>query len=202
MRIGLLGGAFDPPHNAHLEIARTVRLARALDRVDLLVSAQSPHAGGKTAVAALEHRLAMARLAVQGQAGLGVEDREARRAGKSYTVDTLRDLRAERPDDSFYFVVGGDMLADLPNWREIDEVLQLAEFIPVFRPAYTAEVFTGLGRKLGAEAVQNLQSNVLEMPLLSVSSTAIRNAVAAGESISHWVPPAVEAYIRANRLYL
>ena len=115
MRIGLLGGAFDPPHNAHLEIARRVREAHSLDRVDLLVSGQSPHAECKYAATSAAHRLAMTALAVANQPGLGVDDRETSRPGKSYTVETLRELRSEKPSDTHYFIIGGDMLASLPQ---------------------------------------------------------------------------------------
>jgi nicotinate-nucleotide adenylyltransferase len=201
MRIGLLGGAFDPPHNAHLEIARRVLRDRALERVDLLVSNQSPHARGKQSAASLKHRLAMARLAVAGENGLGVEDCEARRPGKSYTVDTLRELRARQPADEFFFIVGGDMLADLPDWKEAREALALAEFVPVFRPGFEAGVLERLSPRLGDETVRRLRANVVHLPLMQISSSAIRAAVASGESISHWVPQAVEAYIRAWHLY-
>lgn len=202
MRIGLLGGAFDPPHKAHLEIARRVRVAHSLDRVDLLVSGESPHAQGKSVTAEARHRLAMAQLAVANQPGLGVDDRETKRAGKSFTVDTLREMRREKPDDEFFFIIGGDMLASLPTWREASLLLSLAHFVPVMRPGFKADVYEDLRSALGDEAVNQLQRNAVSMPLMEVASSKIRAAVAAGESISHWVPPVVEAYIRANRLYV
>ncbi len=202
MRIGLLGGAFDPPHNAHLEIARRVREARGLHRVDLLVTGESPHAAGKVLSAGVDHRLAMARIAATGQEGVGVEDCETRRRGKSYTVDTLRELAREHPKDEFFFLIGGDMLADLPRWREPEECLRLARFVPVFRPGFTNEVFDRLRNALPAPAIEALRKNVVNIPLMEVSSTAIRAAVAAGESISQWVSPGVDAYIHANRLYV
>lgn len=199
MKIGLLGGAFDPPHNGHIAVAQAVLAAKGLDRVDLLVSARSPHANGKNNAAPVQHRLAMARLAVEGQDGLGVEDCETRRHGKSYTVETLRELTNASPSNRYYFIVGADMVADLPNWKEPEACLQLATFVPVLRPGFSMQVFEGLG--LSAPAVQSLQANLVQAPQLDISSTRIRQAVASGESISAWVPPAVEAYIRANRLY-
>jgi nicotinate-nucleotide adenylyltransferase len=202
MRIGLLGGSFDPPHNAHLAVARAVRAAKSLDRVDLLVSGQSPHAEGKSSHAEVKHRLAMARIAVEGQPGLGVEDWETKQQGRSYSIETVRHLQSAHPDNEYFFIVGGDMLADLPSWREATELLRRIEFIPVFRPGHTSEVFRELKGKLPEVVLESLHANVVKMPLQAISSTAIRAAVAAGESISHAVPAAVEAYIRAHRLYL
>lgn len=201
MRIGLLGGAFDPPHNGHLALARAVHAARGLDRIDLLVSGQSPHAHGKQNVTKPADRLAMAWLLASGEDWLAVEDFEVHRDGPSFTVLTLRELKRLHPDDEFSFILGGDMLANLPQWREIHEVLQLAKFIPVLRPGYGAEVFASLRNELGAEATSELESALVPMQQQDISSTRIRNAIAGGESIEGLVPPAIESYIRAHRLY-
>lgn len=200
-RIGLLGGSFDPPHNAHLAVARGVRTAKSLDRVDLLVSGQSPHAEGKSNHADVQHRLAMARIAIEGQPGLGVEDWETQQQGRSFSIETIRHLQAAHPGNRYFFIVGGDMLASLPSWREVSELLRRVEFIPIFRPGHTAEVFQTLQGRLPDGVLKMLRTNTVQMPLLNVSSTVIRAAAASGESISQEVPPAVEAYIRANRLY-
>lgn len=202
MKVGLLGGSFDPPHNAHLAVATAVREARGLDRVDLLVSRKSPHRSGKENYAGVKHRLQMARIAVEGVEGVGVEDCETKREGRSYTIDTIRHLHAERPGDLFYFIIGGDMLANLPSWKEIGDLLNLTEFIPVFRPGHTEEVFDQLKETLGEEVAQKLKSNIVEMPLMDISSTSIREAAGAGESIQAWVPPGVATYIRAHHLYV
>jgi nicotinate-nucleotide adenylyltransferase len=201
MRIGLLGGSFDPPHNAHLAVARAVLAARKLDRVDLLVSGQSPHSYGKPNVAPVAHRLAMARIAVEGQAGLGVEEWETRQQGRSYSIDTVKHLRAQNPGNRYEFIIGGDMLLGLPTWREIDKLLMMIDFVTVFRPGHTEEIFEQLKPILGEDETARLRANFVEMPLIHLSSTAIRAAVAAGESITDHVPAGVEAYIRANHLY-
>lgn len=200
-RIALLGGAFDPPHNGHLAVARAVLAARKLDRVDLLVSAASPHKGGKQNSAQAADRAAMARLAVENETGLGVEECELSRPGPSFTVDTIRWLRRERPQNQYSFIIGGDMVADLPNWREIGNLLDLVEFIPVFRPGFDQAVFTQLEAALGKAHVARLRAAHVDVPQLGISSTAIRAAVAAGESIEAWVPAAVARYIYAKRLY-
>lgn len=200
-RIALLGGAFDPPHNGHLAVARAVLAARKLDRVDLLVSAASPHKGGKQNAADAADRADMARLAVEHETGLGVEECELSRPGPSYTIETIRWLRRERPQNQYSFILGGDMIADLPNWCEIDNLLDLVEFIPVFRPGFDHVVFAQLEQTLGKAHVARLRAAHVDVPQLGISSTAIRAAVAAGESIEAWVPAAVAKYIYAKRLY-
>jgi len=200
-RIALFGGAFDPPHLGHLGVARAVLAAHELDRVDLLVSASSPHKSGKSNHASAQDRAAMAALAVENEVGIGVEDCELARTGPSYTVDTIRQLRRDRPDNEYWFVIGGDMVADLPHWREIGALLDLVEFIPVFRPGFDGEVFAAIEPALGKSVVARLRAAFVEVPQLAITSTAIRAAVAAGESIEGMVPPAVAKYIYAKRLY-
>lgn len=200
-RIALLGGAFDPPHLGHLAVARAVRDTRGLDRVDLLVSAQSPHRAGKHNHADAGDRAAMARLAVEDDPGLGVEECELARPGPSYSIDTIRQLRRERPANQYSFIIGADMVLDLPRWREIRELLDLVEFIPVLRPGFDAAVFAQVEPALGKACVARLRAAHVDVPLVEVSSTAVRAAVAAGESIEAMVPPAVARYIYAKRLY-
>lgn len=197
-RIGLLGGAFDPPHNGHLAVARAVLAARRLDRVDLLVSGTPPHKSGKGAVASAEDRAAMATLAVEGIAGLGVETCELRRPGKSFTIDTVRALLAAHPGNVYEFIIGADMAADLPNWRDVAELLRLVTFVPVARAGWKDAI---PGKGLGREAAQKLRDAFVNVPTPDVSSTRIRAAVAAGESIAAMVPPAVEKFIHARGLY-
>ncbi|MBK9974874.1 MAG: nicotinate (nicotinamide) nucleotide adenylyltransferase [Planctomycetes bacterium] len=200
-KIALLGGAFDPPHNGHLAVARAVRDARQLDRVDLLVSAGSPHRGGKQNAASAADRAAMAALAVENEIGLGVEECELARPGPSFTVDTIRHLHSLRPQNQYSFILGGDMLADLPNWREIGALLDMVEFICVYRPGFGAEVFARLEDSLGRAVVARLRASHVDAPQLGISSTKVRNAVAAGESIAQYVPQAVEQFIYARGLY-
>lgn len=199
MTLAFLGGAFNPPHIGHLVIAERVREARGYDRIDLLVSGTPPHADGKTSIDA-HHRVAMARLAVAGNAGLGVDDRETKRAGRSYTIDTARELIAQgvkRPA----FIIGGDMLADLPNWREIDELLKLAEFIPVLRPGYGWEVIDSLRAAFGDKQAKAIMDHCVKCPLLQISSTEIRDRLRAGQSVRYLVPDAVIEYARTHSLY-
>ncbi len=188
VRRGVLGGTFNPPHLAHLIAAREVREALSLDSVLLVPTAHHPFKG--EAAAAPRHRAAMVELAVAGDDALAAERMEVERGGVSYTVDTLRALREREPDTIWHLIVGRDNLADLDRWREAERLPDLAHLVVITR---------------GGEAPARLpfegRSSLVPVPRLEISSTAIRDRVAAGLSIRYWVPPAVEAYIRQHALY-
>jgi nicotinate-nucleotide adenylyltransferase len=193
LRIGVLGGTFDPVHRGHLALAGAAREELALDEV-LFVPAGQPWRKAGRIVAPAEHRLAMLRLALEGEAGFRVETLELEREGPSYTADTLEALRAARPDDEMYLILGEDALADLPNWVRPERILALAT-LAVARRA-------GVPPTAG-EGLPGLRERVvwLKMPLVAVSATEIRECIRRGESIGELVPPAVEAYIRERGLY-
>lgn len=195
-----LGGSFNPPHIGHLVTAERAREALGAPRVDLLVAGNPPHANGKTTLDVC-HRLAMARMAVAGNPGLGVDDRETKRRGRSYTVLTARETVAEHPGLRPAFIIGGDMLADLPNWYEVDELLGIADLVPVFRPGFGREVFAELRPLFGREMVRRLESAVVELPALEISSTEIRRRLAQGLSARYLVPDAVLDYVCEHGLY-
>jgi nicotinate-nucleotide adenylyltransferase len=197
--VAWFGGSFNPPHIGHLVLAERVREARSLDRVDLLVAGEPPHAGGKAAVEA-RHRLEMARLAVSGNSALGVDERETRRPGKSYTIETAKALIAQgvkRP----VFIVGGDMLADLPSWRDASELVELADFIPVLRPGFGWEVFDALRASFGDKVARRIKDACVKAPLLQISSSEIRERLLVGKSVRYLVPDAVIEYIAKHKLY-
>lgn len=190
-RLGLLGGTFDPPHAGHLAAARAVLSALNLDRVDLLPANepwQKTDAGTKITPAAT--RLAMVRALVRGVDGLGVDDREIRRGGPTFTVDTLREIRAESPSTEIYLIVGADTAAGLSTWREPDEVLALSTLVVVNRDGQTPDVPRAAGRV-----------RTVEMPAVDVSSTRVRAAVAQGRDVTAEVGSAVAAIIAADGLY-
>ena len=182
MRIGVFGGSFDPIHHGHLIAAGTLAEALELDEVRLVVARQQPLKGGGH-VAAPEDRASMVELAVRGDPRLRASRAELARSGPSYTVDTLRCFREERPDAELVLLIGADAAAELPRWREADAVASLAR----------VEVFARDGGAAGGGA--------LRVPRLDISSTAIRALVRAGRSIRYWVPDAVAEYIAARRLY-
>ena len=210
--IGVFGGSFDPIHVGHLRAAEEVRAALSLDRVILVPAGSQPLKAGH---AGAEDRLAMIRLALEGRAGLEVSDMEVRRPGKSYTVDTVRELGDElgpagasphcsdvRPAGELYLLIGTDAIRDLPNWRDVATILSRAKPAVIQRPGEGPVDWDGLAHRLPEGLVRDLRASVvgLERPV-DISSTEIRRRLAAGESITGLVPPAVEDYIREHGLY-
>lgn len=195
MRIGLLGGTFDPIHLGHLAAAATAAECAGLDEVLLVPAGRPPHRG--EAIASVEDRLAMCRLAVAELPGLSVWDWEARRSGPSYTVDTLEAFHDQRPADQPVLILGWDAARDLPRWRRPEDVLALADLVIVGRP--------GMSRPgqddLRAACIDPRRATLCLAPTPDVAATRIRSLVAAGKSLAGLVPAAVETYIRANRLY-
>ncbi len=186
----LFGGSFDPVHNGHLAIVDHVLRRGLAERVVVVPTLLSPHKDGATAPAA--ERLAMVRLAFAGQAAVAVDPRETLRAGPSYTIDTLRELRAEHPADRWRLVVGADNLAGLPTWREAAELTRLAEVVVMPRAGSPTVLPAGVerGRFLVAEGFDE-----------PVSATAIRAMLAAGRLPGDALPAAVARHIRAGGLY-
>jgi len=203
-RIVLLGGSFDPVHNGHLIVARAVAEQCGFGRVTLVPAASPPHKPPTRASA--EHRLAMLRLAIEGEDLFDVCDVELRRDGPSYTLETLRALRLEHgPGVELVWIIGADMLAGLPNWHHAGEVLDMARIIVAARPPWTDrmdEILTGMEGHLQGEQVNRLRESVVESPLLDISSSQVRWRVGAGLSIRYLVPESVRAYICKNSLYV
>jgi nicotinate-nucleotide adenylyltransferase len=183
--IGVFGGTFDPVHAGHLLVARDSRVLLGLDTV-LFVVAGDPWQKAGTVVASAKDRLAMVRLAVDGEAGLVVDDREVRRPGPSYMADTLAELAAEHPGTRLVLLLGADAAAGLDTWVRADEIRALAELAILPR---AGEIAAPVG------------AQVLATPRVDVSSREIRARVAAGAPVDGLVPPAVGAYIRRRGLY-
>jgi nicotinate-nucleotide adenylyltransferase len=197
-RIGIYGGSFDPIHFGHLAIAEEARWALDLDEVLLVPAAQQPLKPGK-ASASVDQRLAMVQRACSGNPGLRPSDIELRRPPPSYTVDTLAELRAALPKTyELYFVLGADALCDMGRWREPQRILDLAHIAVLARPGVTLDLaaleieLPGLGERL----------TVIKGPLLDISSTALRQRLAAGQPIRYQVPDAVCDYIAEHGLYM
>lgn len=201
MRIGVYGGSFNPIHAAHMALLETFAARLRLDRVLLVPAGVPPHKDAPD-LASGEDRLAMCRIAAAGfsRCPMDVTDMELRRAGKSYTADTLAALRTEYPGDGLFFLMGEDMFLTVQNWRAPEKILALATVCAVPR---TDDGFRRLilhSEQLSAR-FSPFSSVILNAPFRDVSSTEVRERVKAGEDASALLPPGVAEYIEKRGLY-
>ena len=201
MRLGVLGGTFDPPHVGHLLLAEEARLALGLGQV-LFTPAGGPWRKAGQELSPREDRLAMVRLAVADNPHFAVSALEIEREGPSYTAETLAALRDQfGPETELFFIMGADSLADFPHWRQPQRILELARLAVAERPEPED---VPLEEGLADDLARAMRERVvwLDMPRIDISSTAVRDRVRRGLSIRCWVPPAVEEYIRQHGLYV
>lgn len=196
-RVALFGGTFDPPHLGHLIIADAAREVLRLDRVEFLVAADPPHKRD-VARSRFEDRRAMVELAVAGSPYFSVNDSEGSRSGPSFTVDTIRLRRANAPDEALWFLMGADSLVDLATWRSPSAILELARLAVAARPGTEIDM-DGLETQLRGVGQA---TDVVETPLIDLSSSGLRDRVRSGRSISFRTPEAVIDLIRTRGLYL
>lgn len=195
MRIGIYGGAFDPVHVGHLLLAEQCREQCRLDEVWFVPTGQPSHREPLRATAA--QRLDMLSFATAGVREFVVSRLEIDRASVSYTVDTLRQIRVDRPHDELCLLIGADSLRDFMTWREPESIAELAEIVAVNRGTDSA---TNWLAGLPNEVSQRVR--FVEMPGIAISASDIRSRVAASRSIRFLVPRAVEVYIQERKLYL
>ena len=200
MRLGIFGGSFDPPHLGHLLLAECCREACRLDQVWFLPTAVPPHKQDKRLTSA-EARVEMLQLAIAGNAAFSVSSHETDRGGVNYTVDTLAHFRQEDPDGELFFLLGADMLHDLPNWRQAEKVCRLATPVVVSRASTGRLDFDTLAGIASAEQIDTIRRHQVEMPQVGISSTEIRRRVGRQLSIRYRTPRAVEKYIETHGLY-
>jgi nicotinate-nucleotide adenylyltransferase len=193
VRIGLLGGSFDPPHNGHLLAAGDAFDALTLDRLVFIPAATQPLKAGRTEASAAQ-RLAMTRLLVDGDRRFEVDSIEIDRGGVSYTVDTLATLGARWPGAELFWLVGADITHSFAQWRAPERVAALATVVVMVRAGSGAGDAGNLGAIPGAP-------RSLETRRIDISSTEVRRRVREGKSIRGFVPDAVAAFIAAERLY-
>lgn len=198
-RIGIFGGTFDPPHLGHLVAAESVREEHNLDEVIFVPSGGPPHksAGG---VSSARHRFLMTALATVGNSAFSTSRIELDRPPPSFTVDTLRQLRAERGDATdLHFIIGADALLELRTWKSPDEVLRLCRMVAVTRPGFA---LSSIPERLG-ELFEHHADRILvtQIPALDVSASEVRRRIQTGRSIRYLVPDMVREYIEAHQLY-
>ena len=196
LRIGILGGTFDPVHAGHLYIAEAAKRAFRLSQVRLMPAGTSPFKQGQR-TASFSDRLEMVRLAVQDRAGLYPCGFEGAKGAVSYTVETLTAFARLYPEDEFWFILGDDAYQEFQLWREPERILRLARLIVVTRPGYQEKPrFPEALAELAAGRVQHL-----ELPGMDISSTRIRGQLEAGEDPGNVLLPAVKDYIARRGLY-
>ncbi|MDY0909623.1 nicotinate-nucleotide adenylyltransferase [Microbacterium sp. CFBP9034] len=187
-RIGVMGGTFDPIHHGHLVAASEVAQWFDLDEV-VFVPTGEPWQ--KSDVSPSEHRYLMTVIATASNPRFTVSRVDIDRSGPTYTIDTLRDLKAQRPDAELYFITGADAIAQILSWRDHDELWDLAHFVAVSRP----------GHVLSTDGLPSEDVSQLEIPALSISSTDCRDRVEQGHPVWYLVPDGVVQYIAKHHLY-
>jgi nicotinate-nucleotide adenylyltransferase len=190
-RLGVMGGTFDPIHHGHLVAASEVAHYFSLDEV-IFVPTGRPWQKNDRIVSPAEDRYLMTVIATASNPRFSVSRVDIDRPGETYTIDTLRDLHAQRgPDAEFYFITGADALARMISWRDADELFKLAHFVGCTRP----------GHQLSMSNLPNGRVRLVEIPALAISSTECRARVRSGQPIWYLVPDGIVQYISKRRLY-
>ncbi len=193
-RIGVFGGAFDPPHQAHRALAEAALAQLALDALHIVPTGEAWHKTRPLSEGA--HRLAMARLAFGDLPGVCIDDQELRRTGPSYTIDTLRELQAVYPGCTLYLILGEDQARMLPTWHAWQDICRIATISIAQRPDVTLAKGT-----IDAENGTAARFQPLQTTPTALSATAIRSLVASGQRVDHLVPEPVARYIDQHHLY-
>jgi nicotinate-nucleotide adenylyltransferase len=188
IRLGVLGGTFDPIHNGHLFAANEAAALLNLDQVIFVPTAESWQ---KAEFSDAKLRLKMTQLGIRGNKKFQISSVDIKRGGATYTVDTLADLQKKYPDTQLVFILGADAVAGMDSWKNAEQLGALAEFVAISRPGYSFEQ----PKSLKAPVLR------LEIPALAISASEIRERVKANKPIEYLVPPAVAKFILKHRLY-
>lgn len=184
-KIGILGGAFDPPHLGHIQIAKEVKAHFQLDEIWFIPTYKAPHKDESTTRAG--DRAEMVRLAIKSYESFLLKTIELERKGRSYTIDTMKQLKKDFPTYQFYFIIGADLVMSLHTWKEIDELIHLVTFIGVSRPGYTLTT--------------ELPVKFIELNTYDIASSEIRSRIREGLPWKHLVSSSVYDYVKEHQLY-
>jgi len=199
MNIGVMGGTFDPVHNGHLILAEEAKARLNLSEV-VFVPAGRPWQKADRVITAAEHRLQMVRLATADKPYFKLATLDIERAGPSYTIDTITELRTQiNSRDELFFILGWDSLVELPQWRDAPRLVRLSYLVAAPRPGYPRPELKALEAEIPGISERVM---LMDEPKIDISATDIRQRVARGLSIHHLVPEPVERYISKNKLYL
>ena len=200
MRVGIFGGTFDPVHLGHLAVAEQCREQAALDQVWFVPAPRPPHKLDR-ALTSFGQRVEMLALALAGNPAFRIDEIEKDRSGPSYTADTLQEYQQRQPNLDLHLLIGSDCLPDLPYWYQPERIIERAVLVVVARPGWpilpTEELHASL--RLAPDAPLRMQ--VVQVPLIDLSSTDLRHRVNSGRSVRYLVPRAVECYIHDKQLY-
>ena len=187
MKIGILGGTFNPIHIGHLILAEEVREKLSLDRIIFVPAYLPPHKDNSD-IARASLRLAMVKLAIKGNRYFLTSDMEIKRDGRSYTIDTIKEFKRAYQQDELYFIIGSDLFKYLDDWKDLDEIIKIVRFVVATRPGYLLE---------------KIPSHITTIPIraVDISGFEIRKAIKENKSFRYLVPEAVLKYINKNRLY-
>jgi nicotinate-nucleotide adenylyltransferase len=189
-RVGIMGGTFDPIHHGHLVAASEVASLFELDEV-IFVPTGEPWQKSERRVSPAEHRYLMAVIATASNPRFWVSRVDIDRRGPTYTVDTIRDIAAQRPDSELFFITGADALGQILSWKDSDLAIRMAHFVGVTRPGY----------ELSAEHLPSDSVTLLDVPAMAISSSDCRDRVVAGHPVWYLVPDGVVQYINKHKLY-
>ncbi|MBC7839176.1 MAG: nicotinate (nicotinamide) nucleotide adenylyltransferase [Nitrospiraceae bacterium] len=218
LRLGLLGGSFNPVHNGHLAIARQTREALGLDQILFIPTSHPPHKPNGS-LAPAQDRYEMVRLAIDSEPASAISDVEIRRPGKSYSIDTVRLLQQEYgAQTQLFFLIGLDAFLDFPSWREPQTLLELCRFVILSRPGLSFRSLSTVARlppipypslaDLDADRISRIEAPIgtqglicLKLPPCAISASDIRARIRQGLSAANLLPPVVESYILHHHLY-
>jgi len=199
MKIGLLGGTFDPPHNGHLAIAKYALEKLGLDKIIFIPSRRTP-LKSREDVSGRKHRWDMLRELIKGNKKYDISDIELYRPGPSYTIDTIRQLKTgKNKNDEFYFITGWDSFNDLPRWKEAGNLIKLCKIVAFTRSSTARPDLKEMDKMVPGLSESSI---IIDVPPVDISSTEVRNRVIKGLSVKDMVPGPVEKYILDNGLYL
>ena len=196
VRLGVMGGTFDPIHNGHLFIAEAARVQAALHRVLWLPNRQPAHREGKIAAAGSEMRASLVQMAIADHPDFQLSRLELDRAGPSYAIDTLAQLKREHTDSELYWILGADALGDLPTWHRADELMANCRFIAFNRPGFDLQTI-----KNQFSHAQQQRITWLEVPGIDIASRQLRERVQKALPIRYLVPDSVREEIERQNLY-
>jgi len=187
MKIGILGGTFNPIHIGHLILAEEAREKLGLDKIVFVPTNLAPHKDNSD-IALAAHRMSMVKLAISDNPYFSVSDLEIKRDGRSYTIDTIKEFRIGHPRDDLYFIIGSDLLKYLEEWKDLDEIIKMVKFIVATRPGY---------------ALDQIPTHISTLPIraVDISGFEIRDAIREGKSFRYLVPESVFGYINKRKLY-